>query len=422
MEFNLFPRMRNVWNAFANRDPTHTMNRNIGPGDYSRIDRPIFSYPNRRTIASSVYNRIAMDAAAVDIKHVRVDDNDRFSEEIDSKLNYCLTVESNLDQTSRAFFQDVYMSLMDEGCIAIVPVDTTIDPYTSSSFDVLSMRTGKITQWYPQHVEVEVYNERSGKKERIVLSKNEVAIIENPLYAVMNEPNSTMKRLLRKMALLDAADEEAGSGRLDMIIKLPYSLRTERKKEEAKARRDDLERQLSDGKLGIGYIDATEQIVQLNRPLDNKLLTQIEYLTKMLFSELGITQEIMDGTADSAAMLNYNNRTIEPLVAAVTDEIRRKFLSKTARTQKQTIAYFRDPFRLVPVNDIAEIADKFTRNEIMTSNEIRQIIGMRPSKDPAADELRNKNLSAPAEDKNSSASVENIIENMNKEVENQNEV
>lgn len=399
MESKILSRMKNAWNAFKSGDPTASNPYDIGPGDFRRPDRVVFSYQNRKTIASSIYNRIALDAAAINIKHIHTDESGRFTKEADSNLNYCLTVEANVDQTSRAFFQDVYMSLMDEGVVAIVPVDTDDDPNElDMNFDVMTMRTGKITQWYPYYVEVELYNEMTGRKERIKIRKEAVAIIENPLYAVMNEPNSTMQRLLRKMALLDRIDEQNASGKLDLIIQLPYSLRNDARKKEAIERRKTLEDQLTNGNLGIGYIDATEHVTQLNRPLDNNLQSQIEYLTKLLYAELGLTQSVLDGSADEKTMLNYYSRSIEPMVAAVVDEIKRKFLSRETRDKQQTIAYFRDPFKLVPVNDIAEIADKFTRNEIMTSNEIRQTIGMLPSEDPSADELRNKNLSAPKED------------------------
>ena len=335
--------------------------------------------------------------AAIDIKHVRLDDNDRFIEVIDSGLNKCFNLEANLDQTGRAFIQDIAISMMDEGTVALIPVDTSIDPKNTNSFEIETMRTGKILEWYPEHVKVQVYNDRTGIKEDITVPKSTTAIIENPLYAVMNSPNSTLQRLIRKLNLLDTIDEQSGSGKLDLIMQLPYAVKTETRRAQAEMRRKDIEDQLAGHKFGIAWIDATEHITQLNRSVDNNLMSQVEYLTSMLYSQLGITQSILDGTADEKTMLNYYNRTIEPIVSAITDEIKRKFLSKTARTQKQSIKFFRDPFKLVPVNDIAEIADKFTRNEIMTSNEVRQIIGMKPSEDPKADELRNKNLSEPAE-------------------------
>ena len=352
-----------------------------------------FTRGNERSIVTSVYNRIALDAASIDIMHVQLDKDDRFESVRDSALNECLTRNANIDQTGRAFIQDVVMSMLDEGCVAIVPVDTTFNPDITNSYDINTMRTAKIVEWYPAHVKVNLYNDRTGRKEDLILPKKTVAIIENPLYAVINEPNSTMQRLIRKLNLLDVIDEQSGSGKLDLIIQLPYVIKTDARRQQAEQRRKDIEMQLSGSKYGIAYTDGTERITQLNRSVDNNLMKQIEYLTSMLYSQLGITQAILDGSADDKTMLNYYNRTIEPIVSAIVDEIQRKFLTKTAITQKQAIAYFRDPFRLVPVNEIAEIADKFTRNEIMTSNEIRQIVGMKPSKDPNADELRNKNLS-----------------------------
>ena len=341
---------------------------------------------------TSVYNRLALDVSSIAIKHVRLDENGRFKEEVDSGLQNCLNVEANIDQTGRAFLQDVVMSMLDEGCVAIVPVDTTIDPAKSGSYEINTMRTGKILEWYPAHVRVRVYNDRKGIHEEVVLPKSAVAIIENPLYAVINEPNSTMQRLIRKLNLLDVVDEQTSSGKLDLIIQLPYVIKSEARRKQAEERRKDIEMQLAGSKYGIAYTDGTERITQLNRPAENNLMKQVEYLTSMLYSQLGLTQSIMDGSADDKTMLNYYNRTVEPIIAAITDEIKRKFLTKTARSQKQTIMYFRDPFKLTPVLDLAEIADKFTRNEIMTSNEIRQIVGMKPADDPSADELRNKNL------------------------------
>ena len=387
--------LQHGWNAFVkNRDPT-AYKENLGEGYYYRPDRPRFTKRNERTIITSVYNRIALDVAAINVKHCRLDENDRFSSVIDSSLNYCLNVEANLDQTGRAFIQDIVMSMLDEGCVAIVPTDTSINPKNTSSFDILSMRTGKIVEWYPSSVKVRVYNENTGQKEDILLPKRTVAIIENPLFAVINEPNSTMQRLIRKLSILDAIDEESGSGKLDLIIQLPYVIKTEARRNQAEERRQEIERQLSGSKYGIAYTDGTERITQLNRSVENNLMKQIEYLTSMLYSQLGITQTILDGTADDKTMLNYYSRIIEPIISAIVDEMKRKFLSKTARSQKQTILFFRDPFKLVPVNDIAEIADKFTRNEIMTSNEIRQIVGMKPSDDPKADQLVNSNIAHP---------------------------
>jgi len=392
-------RLRHAWNAFTmNKDPTNYF-KNIGIGYANRPDRPRFSRGNERSIVTSVLNRIALDSAACKIEHVRLDKNDRFKEIIDSDLNNCLSLEANLDQTGRAFIQDVVMSMLDEGCVAIVPTDTDIDPETGS-FSIETMRTGRIIDWYPQHVRVNLYNQQTGLKEDVLLPKKSVAIIENPLYAVMNEPNSTLQRLIRKLNLLDVIDEQSASGKLDLIIQLPYVIKTEARRQQAEARRQLIEEQLSGSKYGIAYTDGTERITQLNRAVDNNLMSTIEYLTSMLFSQLGITQSILDGTADEQTMLNYYNRTIEPILSAIVDEMKRKFLTKTARSQKQSILFFRDPFKLVTVSNIAEVADKFTRNEIATSNEMRQVIGWKPSDDPEADELRNKNLSKPKEDGN----------------------
>ena len=396
MEFNLGKRLKHAFNAFMNRDPTVGQG-SIGPGYSMRPDRSRLTGGNERSIVTSIYNRIAIDVAAININHCRVDENQRLVENIDSTLNTCLNLEANIDQTGRAFMQDVVMSLLDEGCVAIVPVETSIDPAVSSSYDIWSMRTGKILEWRPEHVRVRVYNEKTGCREDITVPKKTVAIVENPLYAVMNEPNSTMQRLIRKLNLLDAVDEQSGSGKLDMIIQLPYVIKTEARRKQADKRIKDIEDQLK-GPYGIAYTDGTEKIVQLNRPIENNLMKQIEYLTNMLYSQLGITQTVLDGTADEQTMLNYYSRTIEPIISAIVDEMKRKFLTKTARTQMQTIKFFRDPFRLVPVGNIAEIADKFTRNEILTSNEIRQIIGMKPSDDPKADQLINSNLNQPEEE------------------------
>ena len=384
--------LKHSWNAFANRDPTHSY-YNIGPSYSYRPDRPRLSRGNERSIATAIYNRIALDVASVTIKHCHTDKDGRYIEDIDSNLNECLTLSANIDQTSRSFMQDVVMSMLDEGCVAIVPVDTVDEPTMTNTFDVQSMRTGKILEWFPKHVLIRAYNDKKGEKEDLLFLKETVAIIENPLYAIINEPNSTMQRLIRKLGLLDVTDEQTASGKLDLIIQLPYLIKTEARRDQANRRRQEIEDQLSGSKYGIAYVDGTEKITQLNRSLENNLLKQIEYLTNMVYSQLGITESILNGTADEKTMLNYNNRTIEPFISAIVDEMKRKFLSKTARSQFQTIAYFRDPFRLVPVNDIAEIADKFTRNEIMTSNEIRQIVGMKPSKDPKADELVNSNIS-----------------------------
>ena len=395
MENTISSRLKHAWNAFINnRDPTASF-RDISGGYSYRPDRPRLTRGNERSIVTSVYNRIALDVAAIDIQHCKLDENGRLLEEMDSKLNQCLTLEANLDQTSRAFIQDAVMSMLDEGCVAIVPVETTLDPKVTQSYDILSMRTAKILEWFPKHVRVRLYNERTGQKEDIMLPKSMVAIVENPLFAVINEPNSTMQRLIRKLSLLDVTDEQTASGKLDLIIQLPYIIKTDARRQQAEQRRKDIEMQLAGSKYGIAYTDGTEKITQLNRSLENNLMKQVEYLTNLLFSQLGITQSILDGTADEKTMLNYYTRTIEPIVSAIVDEMKRKFLSKTARSQKQSIMFFRDPFKLVPVNDIAEIADKFTRNEIMSSNEFRQIVGLRPSSDPKADKLINSNLNHP---------------------------
>ena len=393
MDLTISSRLKHAWNAFtSNRDPT-SYYQSVGPGYFLRPDRPRLSRGNERSITTSIFNRIALDVAGITIKHCRLDKNGRYTSDVSSGLNDCLNLEANLDQTGRAFIQDVVLSMLDEGHVVIVPVDTTLNPKDTGSYDILSMRTGKVMEWYPEHVRVRVYNEKTGEKEEVLLPKKQVAIIENPLYAVVNEPNSTMQRLIRKLRLLDVTDEQTASGKLDLIIQLPYVIKTEARREQAEKRRKDIESQLAEGKYGIAYADGTEKITQLNRSVENNLMKQIEYLTNMVYGQLGITQAVMDGTADEKTMLNYNNRTIEPIVAAIVDEMKRKFLTKTARSQSQTIMYFRDPFKLVPVNDIAEIADKFTRNEILTSNEIRQIIGTKPSDDPKADELVNSNIS-----------------------------
>lgn len=394
MEMSFGSRLKHAWNAFNGNTPISY--RDVGASYAYRMDRPRLSRGNERSIVTSVYNRIALDVAALKIEHVKLDDSGRFLSVIDDGLNNCLSLEANTDQTARAFFQDVVISMFDEGSVAIVPVDTTTDPTVSGSYDIKTMRVGQILEWFPQHIRARVYNEQTGRKEDIILPKSATAIIENPLYAVINEPNSTMQRLIRKLNLLDVIDEQSGSGKLDLIIQLPYVIKTEQRRQQAEKRRKEVERQLSDSKYGIAYTDGTEKITQLNRSVSNNLMDQIEYLTSMLYSQLGITQTILDGSADEKTMLNYYNRTIEPIVSAIVDEMKRKFLTKTARSQLQSILFFRDPFKLVPVDNIAEIADKFTRNEIMTSNEIRQEIGLKPSKDPKADELRNKNLSAPA--------------------------
>ena len=414
----LINRIQRGWNAFSNRDPTNDSN-DQGMSYFYRPDRPRFTRGNERSIVTSVYNRIALDVSAINIQHVRLDDNGRFSSVIESGLNNCLTLDANTDQTGRAFIQDAVMSMLDEGCVALVPIETDKDPDTGS-FEIFSIRTGKIIEWRPKTVKVRTYNARTGKKEDIYVPKNSIAIVENPLYAVINEPNSTMQRLIRKLSLLDVTDENTASGKLDLIMQLPYTIKTEARRKQAEDRRKDVEMQLASSKYGIAYADATERITQLNRPVENNLMKQIEYLTSMLYSQLGITQTILDGTADDKTMLNYYNRTIEPIVSSIVDEMKRKFLTKTARTQKQSIMFFRDPFKLVPINDIAEIADKFTRNEIMTSNEIRQIVGMKPSDDPKADKLINSNISQSKMDIMSQNKTEN--EETNEGGKNQNGV
>lgn len=410
-------RLKHGWNAFMNRDPTMHY-RDYGEGSYRRPDRPRLTRGNERSIVTAIINQIAMDVAAIDIIHCNLDKNGRFIEARDSRLNNCLNLEANMDQSSRAFKQDIVMSMFDEGAVAIMPVHTTADPRITESYDIGSMRVAKITQWYPAHVRLEAYDERIGKRREVVMPKSAVAIIENPLYAVVNEPNSTLQRLIRKLSLLDSIDEQSAAGKLDLIIQLPYVIKTEARRQEAEKRRKDIEMQLAGSKYGIAYTDGTERVTQLNRPVENNLMKQIEYLTSMLYSQLGITQSILDGTADEKTMLNYYSRTIEPIVAAIVDAMKRTFLSKTARSQNQSIMYFRDPFKLVPINDLAEMADKFTRNEILTSNEIRQIIGLKPSDDPKADQLVNSNISQPNVE--SAAIDESPIENTEEGVRIQN--
>lgn len=388
-------RLKKAWNVFLNRDPTVYQKNYYSSGSSYRPDVVRFTRGNERSIVTSVYNRIAIDASVVNIVHARLDDNDRFLEEIDDPLNNCLTLEANKDQTARAFRQDIFEVMMDKGVVAIVPIDVSDNPNTIGSHDILTMRAGEIVEWFPDKVRINVYNDITGRKEEVILDKSKVGIVQNPLYAVMNEPNSTLQRLIRKLNMLDVVDEQSSSGKLDLIIQLPYIIKTEARRQQAEQRRKDIEMQLSGSKYGIAYTDGTEHITQLNRSVENNLLKQVEYLQTMLYSQLGITTSVMDGTADEKTMLNYYNRTIEPMVSAVVDEMKRKFLTKTARSQKQSILMFRDPFKLVPVGEIAEMADKFTRNEIMTSNEFRQIVGMKPADDPRADELLNKNISQP---------------------------
>ena len=408
-------RLQHAWNAFLYNDIKRPY-QDLGYFSYNKPDRRRFTRGNERSIVTSVYNRLALDVASISIKHVRLDENGRYTEEINSGLQNCLNVEANIDQTGRAFLQDVVMSMLDEGCVAIVPVDTTINPMISGSYEINTMRVGKIIEWYPAHVRVRLYNDQKGIHEEVTLPKSTVAIIENPLYAVINEHNSTMQRLVRKLNLLDVIDEQSGAGKLDLIIQLPYVIKSEARRKQAEDRRKDIEMQLAGSKYGIAYTDGTERITQLNRPAENNLMKQIEYLTSMLYSQLGLTQAILDGSADDKTMLNYYNRTIEPIIAAIVDEMNRKFLTKTARSQRQAIKFFRDPFKLVPVNEMADIADKFTRNEILSSNEIRQIVGIKPSDDPEADELRNKNLNKSNEE------VPQKPNNIEKEVSEEDEV
>lgn len=388
----LTERLQHAWNAFNNKDPTPRVFNTYYGGSYINQSRRRLSFSNERSIVNSIYNRIATDAAAVDIRHVKLDQNGRYVETINDGLNNCLSVEANIDQTGRALIQDAVMSMFDEGVVAIVPVDTTIDPHQSNAYDISTMRTGKIKEWMPKYVRVEIYNENTGRREEVVLPKKMVAIVENPFYSIMNEPNSTLQRLIRKLNILDAIDEQSGAGKLDLIIQLPYVIKTDARKKQAENRRKDIEVQLADSKYGIAYTDATERITQLNRSVDNNLMKQVEYLTETLMSQLGITNEILNGTADEKTMLNYNNRIVAVILTAIVEAMRRVFLTKTARTQGQSINFFQDPFKLVPISAIADIADKFTRNEILSSNELRALIGFKPSDDPRADELRNKNL------------------------------
>lgn len=392
-------RLQHSWNVFTGRESIAQMpSADMGMGYYTRPDMPRFRAGNERSIVNAVYTRIAVDVAATTIQHVRIDQNGRYSSVINDDLNQCLTVQANIDQTGRALIQDIVMSMFDEGVVAVVPVDTSLNPKDSNSFQIESLRVGKILQWFPQHVQVRLYNDKTGDKEDLILPKKLVAIIENPFYAVMNEPNSTLKRLIHKLNILDAIDEQSGAGKLDLIIQLPYVIKTEQKRKEAEKRRKDIEMQLAGSKYGIAYTDGTEHVTQLNRPAENNLMNQITYLTSMLYSQLGLTEEVFNGTASEEVMLNYHNGTLEPILSTITNEMTRKFLTKTARTQGQAIGFFRDPFRLVPVGKISDIADKFTRNEILSSNDIRAIIGYKPADDPRADELRNKNLNQSSDD------------------------
>lgn len=409
MDLSFGSRIRRAWNVFKNRDPMTDMSWRLGYGDSQRADRVILSSNNEKTIVNAIYNRIALDVASLKFRHVRLDENERFKEEMTTGLNEVLKTEANLDQSGRAFVHDMALSMIDEGVVAAVPVETTDDPEVSSSYDILQMRVGPIVEWYPQHVKVRLYNSVTGKHQDFTFRKRDVAILENPFYAVMNAPNSTLQRLIRKLRLLDVIDEQAGSGKLDLIIQLPYTIRSEARQQQAEIRRKSVEEQLAGNKLGIAYIDSTEKVIQLNRSVENNLLKQVEYLTSMLYSQLGFSQSILDGTADEQTMLNYQNKTVEPLASTITDEFKRKFLTKTARTQGQSVMFFTEPFRITPVSQIAEIADKFTRNEILTSNEIRQIIGIKPSDDPKADELRNSNLNQQNEEDKSSGGFADLL-------------
>lgn len=414
----LLDKLQHAWNVFTNRDSPNYVSQFMDLGNSSsfRPDRMQFSRGNERSIVTAIYNRIAIDCASIDIRHVRLDDENRFTSIVDSSLNECLSVEANKDQTGRALIQDIVQSMFDEGCVAVVPVDTNVDASIKNSFDILSLRTGKITQWFPNHVSVELYNDETGTKQTVTLPKKMVAIIENPLYAIINERNSVLQRLVRAINLADSIDEQNGSGKLNLIVQLPYIVKSEARKKQAEDRRQEIETQLAGSKYGIAYTDGTEHITQLNRPIENNLTAKVEYLTRMLYSQLGTTEEVLNGSADEKTMLNYTNRTIEPIMAAIVDEFKRKFLTKTARTQHQSIVYFNRPFKMVPVSQIAEIADKFTRNEIMSSNEVRQIVGFRPIEDAKADELRNKNLN-PTEGQEFASAGNNTEtdENTNKE-------
>ena len=414
MRVNLGSVLKHSWSPFRNREPTKVITQ-VGPGYSNRPDRPRFTRGNERSIVTSVYNRIAIDTAMLDVRECILDADDRFTEVAKTKLNDCFTVEANIDQTGRAFLQDAVMSMLDEGCVALVPIDVSQDPDITQAYDINAIRTGQIVEWYSKDVRIRMYDEDTGVRRETVLSKKFVSIIENPLYSIMNEPNSTLQRLIHKLNLLDAIDEQSSSGKLDLIIQLPYVVKTERKREQAEERRRQIEEQLYNSQYGIAYTDASEHITQLNRPVESNLMKQIEYLTSMLYSQLGITQSILDGTADETTMLNYHNRTIGPIITAIVEEMRRKFLTKTARTQGHTIMFFRDPFKLVPVSQMADIVDKYTRNEVATSNEFRAIMGWKPSKDPRADELRNKNIAAPADQTGSG------IDNESKEEKIQNE-
>lgn len=400
MDLSIGSRFRRAWNVFRNRDLKADMSWQLGYGDSRRADRVVLSSNNEKTIVNAIYNRIALDVAALKFRHVRLDENGRFKEEMGTNLNEVLSVEANIDQSGRAFIHDLALSMIDEGVVAAVPVETSEDPEVSNSYDIYQMRVGPIVEWYPQHVKVRLYNSVTGQHQDISFRKKDVAILENPFYAVMNAPNSTLQRLIRKLRILDVIDEQAGSGKLDLIIQLPYTIRSEARQQQAEIRRKSVEDQLAGNKLGIAYIDSTEKVIQLNRSVENNLLKQVEYLTSMLYSQLGLNQSILDNTADEQTQLSYSNKIVEPIASTITDEFKRKFLTKTARSQGQSIMFFTEPFRMTPAAQMADLADKLTRNEILTSNEVRQIIGMKPSTDPKADELRNSNLNHPDENGN----------------------
>lgn len=412
MELTFGQRLKHAWNAFQNRDPTYFVGHNeyMGYSSSYRPDKARLGMGREKSIIASIYNRISIDVAAIEIRHVRLDQNGSYKEDIDSRLNECLTVEANMDQTGRSLIQDIVLSMFDEGCVAVLPVEADFDPTETGSYEIYKLRTGKILEWYPSNVRVKSYNELTGQHEELLVPKKMVAIIENPLYTVMNEPNSTLQRLIRKLNLLDTIDEQNGSNKLDLIIQLPYTIRSAARREQANRRLKDIEMQLTSTKYGIAYADATEHIIQLNRAVENNMLPQVEYLTKMLYNQLGMTEEVFNGTADEQTQLNYYSKTIEPILSAIVEEMKRKWLTKTARTQGQSIMYFRNPFKLISVENVANVADTFTRNEIMTSNEIRAIIGMKPSSDPAANELRNKNLNQSNNESKSEASVEEPID------------
>lgn len=414
MDLSIGSRFRRAWDVFRNRDLKADMSWQLGYGDSRRADRVVLSSNNEKTIVNAIYNRIALDVAALKFRHVRLDENGRFKEEMGTNLNEVLSVEANIDQSGRAFIHDLALSMIDEGVVAAVPVETSEDPEVSNSYDIYQMRVGPIVEWYPQHVKVRLYNSITGQHQDMPFRKKDVAILENPFYAVMNAPNSTLQRLIRKLRILDVIDEQAGSGKLDLIIQLPYTIRSEARQQQAEIRRKSVEDQLAGNKLGIAYIDSTEKVIQLNRSVENNLLKQVEYLTSMLYSQLGLNQGILDNTADEQTQLSYSNKIIEPIASTITDEFKRKFLTKTARSQGQSIMFFTEPFRMTPTAQMADLADKLTRNEILTSNEVRQIIGMKPSTDPKADELRNSNLNHPDENGSAAGNEQAIQETIQK--------